>query len=107
MENQKCYTIYIHIFPNSKTYVGLTKQQVENRWANGEGYKNQPVYEPIKFYGWENIKHIIIKEGLTKEEAQELEKELIKKYDILKEGELAANLGMFLNIIIKDILQMN
>lgn len=86
MENQKCYTIYIHIFPNLKTYVGLTKQQVENRWANGEGYKNQPVYEPIKFYGWENIKHIIIKERLTKEEAQELEKEFIKKYDSINFG---------------------
>ena len=29
------FKIYIHLFPNNKIYVGITKQQVENRWKNG------------------------------------------------------------------------
>lgn len=53
------YIVYIHIFPNGKRYVGLTTQDVDSRWRNGEGYKHQFVYKPIKKYGWNNIKHII------------------------------------------------
>lgn len=52
------YIVYIHIFPNGKRYVGLTTQDVDSRWRNGEGYKHQFVYKPIKKYGWNNIKHI-------------------------------------------------
>lgn len=77
------YTVYIHVFPNKKIYVGITGQKVKDRWrVNGNGYKPQKlVYRAIKKYGWENIEHIIIAENLTISAAGELEKKIIKKYN--------------------------
>ena len=50
------YSVYIHIFPNQKVYIGITKQEVKKRWKLGEGYKGQDyVYKAIKKYGWANI----------------------------------------------------
>lgn len=72
------YTVYMHICPNNKKYIGLTMQSVERRWANGYGYRHQKhFYSAILKYGWDNIEHIIVAENLTKEEAGRLEQELI------------------------------
>lgn len=71
----------MHIFPNNKVYIGVTKQKPEYRWRNGTKYSdNQYMKNAIKKYGWKNIKHIILFENLTKEEAEQKEIELIKKY---------------------------
>ena len=74
------YSVYMHICPNGKVYVGLTGIKPELRWDNGRGYKTQVFRNAIKKYGWENIKHIIVKSNLTLDEANELEIELISKY---------------------------
>lgn len=76
------YTVYIHIFPNQKKYVGITGQRTKDRWrVNGNGYKPQKlVYRAIKKYGWENIEHIIVAENLSVTKAGELEKKIIAKY---------------------------
>lgn len=75
------YKVYIHIFPNNKVYIGVTKQKPEYRWRNGTKYSdNQYMKNAIKKYGWKNIRHIILFENLTKEEAEQKEIELIKKY---------------------------
>ena len=76
------YTVYMHISPNNKKYIGITCQSPQQRWgSNGVGYKsNSYFWNSIQKYGWSNFKHFIIKKGLTQEEASELEKELIKKY---------------------------
>lgn len=79
------YTVYIHTFPNGKRYVGLTKQEVDARWQNGKGYKGQPVFKAICNLGWDNIQHEVIN-GLTREEAQKKEKELIELYDTVNNG---------------------
>lgn len=85
MENN--YSVYVHCFPNGKTYVGLTKQKCKARWGyNGCGYKGQLVYDAICEYGWNNIEHIIVKEGISDKEAQDLEKQLIEKYDSINNG---------------------
>ena len=44
------YTIYKHINKiNNKIYIGVTKQKPEQRWAHGEGYKNNThFYSAIK-----------------------------------------------------------
>ena len=64
------YTVYKHTCPNGKVYIGITKQKPERRWGiNGRGYKeNEYFYRAIQKYGWQNIKHEIIAEGLTEEE---------------------------------------
>lgn len=75
------FSVYLHITPNNKRYVGITSRCVNERWENGSGYKNQIFYRAIKKYGWDNIEHIILFENLTKDEAEKKEKELIKKYN--------------------------
>ena len=76
------YTVYMHTAPSGKRYIGITCQTVEQRWRNGKGYKtNQPFYNAIQKYGWNNIKHEIIEENLMHDEACELERKLIAKYD--------------------------
>lgn len=61
------YTVYCHTFPNGKKYIGITGQSVSRRWRNGEGYEGQPVYNAILKFRWENIKHEILFENLSKE----------------------------------------
>lgn len=76
------YSVYIHIFPNDKKYIGVTSWKPELRWgANGCNYKNQYMVNAIKKYGWDNIKHEIVAENLTAEQASKMEIELIKKYN--------------------------
>ena len=80
METNNSYCIYCHIVPNDKKYYGYTSQKPEHRWGkNGRGYKNNiDFYNDIIFYGWDSIEHIVIAKGLTKDEAEWLEEELIK-----------------------------
>lgn len=77
------YVVYKHTTPSGKVYIGITKRKPEQRWRhNGNGYKdNEHFYRAIKKYGWGNIKHEIVKDGLTKKQACNLEINLIAKYD--------------------------
>lgn len=75
------YKVYIHKFPNGKAYIGITRQEPKIRWGGGNGYvRNEYMYRAIKKYGWENIEHIVLFDGLSKNDACEIEKELIKKH---------------------------
>lgn len=79
------YKVYKHTFPNGKVYIGITSQKPKSRWANGKGYQdNKRMYNAIKKYGWNNIKHEILFTGLTQEQAFEKEIELIAEYDSTK-----------------------
>ena len=76
------YTVYMHISPSNKRYIGITSQTVEKRWNNGHGYRNNKHFtNAINHYGWENFQHIIITRGLTEDEAKWLEIELIREWD--------------------------
>ena len=77
----KCYTVYMHISPSGKRYIGITRQEQEKRWKNGNGYKSQKYfYKAISKYGWNNFKHEVLFSGLTKEEAEQKEMWLIALY---------------------------
>ena len=77
----KQYVVYMHIAPNDKKYIGVTKCNLSKRFDNGNGYKyNEHFYNAIKKYGWENIKHAVLYSGINRSEAERLEKELIKKF---------------------------
>lgn len=80
---KKNYTVYKHIAPNGKIYIGQTGQKnPKRRWQRGEGYKpNAHFYSAIQKYGWDNIEHEIVATGLTKKEADWLEKYLIAFYE--------------------------
>lgn len=81
----KSWTVYEHISPSGKVYVGITCQKPEKRWKGGSGYvrtdNHQPLFaNAILKYGWDNIEHNIVATGLTKEEADTIEQTLITKY---------------------------
>ena len=77
----KNFTVYMHIAPNGKKYVGITCRKPEYRWNNGKGYeKNTHFFNAICKYGWDNIQHEIVANNLTKDDACSLEQMLIKKH---------------------------
>lgn len=85
--NNDQWSVYIHLFPNNKTYVGITSNLPINRWGkNGIGYQGQTVYLAIQKYGWENIEHIIFASNLTELEANNMEKILIERLDSYMNG---------------------
>lgn len=76
------YTVYKHTSPKGKVYIGITKQKPVIRWNSGFGYvHNEYFFRAIKKYGWDNFKHEILFEGLTKEQAEQKEIELIKRFN--------------------------
>ena len=76
------YLVYKHTAPNGKVYIGITSQKPEKRWHGGSNYSTQPYfYNAIKKYGWDSFDHVIIRDGLTEEEARIAERKLIKRYD--------------------------
>lgn len=86
MDTDKKYCVYMHTCKhNQKKYIGITCQKPKDRWANGKGYiNNQYFYRAIQKYGWnDGFVHEIIKDDISKEEAQLLEIELIKSYDTM------------------------
>ncbi|MBC5745621.1 hypothetical protein FMM74_019140 [Lachnospiraceae bacterium MD308] len=82
MDKNKKFCVYKHESPSHKVYIGITSRKPKKRWVNGEGYNNNDYFtKAIKKYGWENFKHEILYTNLSKDEACEKEKELIKYYD--------------------------
>lgn len=76
------YTVYKHTAPSGKVYIGITGKKPGKRWNYGNGYReNKHFYRAIRKYGWKNIEHEIVENGLTKQQACDLEIELIAKYD--------------------------
>lgn len=75
------YCVYKHTAPNGKVYIGITGRSPRERWRNGNGYyQNTHFKNAIEAYGWDNFQHEILFDGISKEEACEIEKYLIKKY---------------------------
>lgn len=76
------YKVYVHTnISNGMKYVGITKQAVNVRWQDGNGYrKQQHFWRAIKKYGWKGFTHEVVADGLTKEQACQLEQELIEQY---------------------------
>lgn len=81
MKEERIYFVYKHTnLINGKIYIGITSKEPELRWIKGRGYKKQPFYNAIKYYGWDNFKHEILFQNLTETEAMFLEIELISFY---------------------------
>lgn len=81
MVGNSSYCVYKHTSPSGKIYIGITKQKPHKRWSRGNGYRtNEYFSRAIKKYGWDNFSHEIILDGLTEQEACEIEKELISRY---------------------------
>ena len=83
------YTVYCHTNKiTGQKYIGITRQTVQQRWRrDGKGYSNQPkFYNAIKKYGWNNFIHEILYYNLSETQAQQIEQELIKQFNTIKNG---------------------
>ena len=77
----KNWTIYEHITPSGKRYIGITSQKPEKRWLNGNHYYKGTAFRcAIDKYGWNDIQHNILFDDLTEKEAKWLENYLICYY---------------------------
>lgn len=92
--NNTNYIVYCHeCIPNGKKYYGITKD-AQKRWGNnGSGYYTNripgTVFEnAIRKYGWDNFKHIVLHQNLSRTEACRLEQEYIAndKTNVTKYG---------------------
>lgn len=78
------FSVYEHVSPDGKRYVGITSKPVHQRWLGGIGYKdNAHFWNAIQKYGWDNFEHNVIASSLSLIEACNLEVELIAKYDLI------------------------
>lgn len=87
---KKGYIIYKYTSPSGGVYIGQTSKTIEERAKkNGQQYlvkrKSGRFHQPgianaIIKYGWDNFKKEILFEGLTKDEANAKEIEMIDKY---------------------------
>ncbi|WWT40094.1 hypothetical protein [Staphylococcus phage PT1-1] len=87
----KTYVLYEHVNKkNGKKYIGITND-ISVRWRNnGIAYKPYDKHAgvfwlAIQKYGWDGFEHNILVEGLTFEEACDLEIKEIAKYDMRKD----------------------
>lgn len=79
---QGTWCVYRHISPSNKVYVGITSRKPELRWGSNGNYYKECIkfYNAILKYGWDNIKHGILLDKASKEEACILEQTLISHY---------------------------
>lgn len=80
------WTLYEHISPSGKIYVGITSKRATLRWGNdgsrylfkAKGKFVHPYFaQAIIKYGWNNFKHNIIASNLGEMTAKNMEKDLI------------------------------
>lgn len=74
----KGYYCYCHITPDEMFYIGFSKQRPYDRWKPSK-YKNCSLQPYIEKYGWGNIRHVILKDGFTEDQARKLEGLLIEE----------------------------
>lgn len=58
------YSVYMHVAPNGKKYIGITKRSPESRWKQGYG-NNEYFTRAIEKYGWNNIEHTVLFDGVS------------------------------------------
>lgn len=71
--------VYIHCTPDNMKYVGIIQREPWKRW-NPSLYKGTSFYPHIEKWGWENIEHCFLINGLTYKQALQWEDRLIKMY---------------------------
>lgn len=72
------YYCYCHITPDEMFYIGMSKKHPYDRWQPSH-YKTTSLQPYIDKYGWENIRHVVLKDGLTDKQAEQLEGLLIEE----------------------------
>ena len=66
------YYVYAHITPEKDCYFGISQQQPTVRFTPSH-YKGTTLLPYIEQFGWDNIEHVVLFDGLTKHQAEVLE----------------------------------
>lgn len=78
------HIVYCHTSPTGKKYVGCTSTSLSKRFQDGRGYeKNELFWHDINKYGWDAFKHEVLYSGLDRENALEIERQLINDWNLL------------------------
>lgn len=77
METQ--FTIYRHITPDGKSYIGCTSRTIKERWQFGY-YHNKRFNLMVRQYGWSGMQHETLAVVTDEEVAYHIEQEMIAKY---------------------------
>ena len=80
--SKRCYKVYCLLFPNGKRYIGSTKLSMAKRIHSSNYKRQKKVQAAINEFGLENIKVIILCEGLTCEGAHQIEQKFMDYYDV-------------------------
>ena len=75
------YTVYCHLFPNGKRYIGITRNTPQRRFGQGKNYATCTlVSRAIQKYGWDSIEHINLDAANDKKSAEDKERHYIAIY---------------------------
>ena len=76
------YSVYMLISPSGKKYIGMTSQDVSQRWESGRGYAhNAHLTKAIHKYGWDAFEKVVIFNNLSKTDAEKMEREYIARFN--------------------------
>ena len=109
----KQWLIYKHTSERSgKSYIGLTSRTMEARWKEHCGNANRGsdnhFHKALRLYGYENWLHEIIADSIdTFEEACQLEKFYIKKFNTFENGYNSTVSGEFMGANTTDEEKLN
>lgn len=98
MDKNKKWCVYVHIFPNNKSYIGITSRTPEKRWGkdgkkylktnkNGD-YEQPAIANAINKYckkpgDWDVVvQHYILFDNIDKEQACHIEELLIELFQL-------------------------
>ena len=85
-EGVRSWCVYKHTLKETgQIYIGQTNN-IKNRWKPSAYKQCIKFYNAIQKYGWDNFDHEILADGLTLEEANELETKFIIEYDSINNG---------------------
>lgn len=75
----KQFTIYRHITPDGKSYIGCTSNTIRERWDMG--YQHNHIFSAMcRKYGWYGMQHETLATVSDESEAYKVEQEMITKY---------------------------
>lgn len=84
IKEERKWCVYMHRNKsNGKVYIGQTSMKPNKRYKkDGVGYKEcSHFWNAIQKYGWDNFEHYVLFDGLTHQEANEIEIALIEQFD--------------------------
>lgn len=77
------YLVYVHILPDNRAYVGMTGTSMQDRaGCNGNMYRYCELFDAANsFGGWDNIAHYVLAQGLSYQDALNVEEAFTKMFE--------------------------